>query len=169
MTRKWLVFPVLLSCLFIRAGNGTGSEPLEKQESLFDKAMQFIKEAEGWHGPRFHPYIGYGHRRLPGEKLTAYLSEAQADSLLRSDLRKLCATFRRFGKDSLLLSVLSYNVGPYRLLGYGKIPKSTLIRKLEKGDRDIYQEYVSYRKYRGKVLSGLERRRKREFELLYIP
>ena len=33
----------------------------------------------------------------------------------------------------------AYNVGPFRLLGKGKIPKSTLIRKLEVGDRNIYR------------------------------
>lgn len=65
--------------------------------------------------------------------------------------------------------MLSYNVGEYRLLGNGKIPKSNLIRKLEKGDRDIYKEYVSFRKYKGKVVRSIERRREVEFELLYIP
>lgn len=124
-------------------------------------------EFEGWHtGP---DYIGYGHRLLPGEKLTANLTEVQADSLVRADLLKRYATFRQFGKDALLLSVLSYNVGEYRLLGYGEIPKSNLIKKLEKGNRDIYKEYISYRKYKGKVIPSIERRRKCEFVLLYIP
>ena len=141
----------------------------DKQEDLFDKAVAGIKKFEGWHTVRNHPYIGYGHRRLPGERLTADLTEAQADSLLRSDLKKRCVTFRRFGKDSLLLAVLSYQVGEYRLLGYGKIPKSNLIRKLERGDRDIYKEYISYRMWKGKVVRSIERRREYEFALLYIP
>lgn len=91
------------------------------------------------------------------------MTEQQADSLLRSDLRQMCRVFRRFGSDSLLLGVLAYNVGEYRLLGYGEHPKSRLIEKLEAGDRDIYGEYVSFRKYKGKVLPSLERRRKMEF------
>ena len=95
------------------------------------------------------PYIGYGHRLLPGERLTCNLTKEQADSLLRADLMKRCSTFRRFGKDALLLAVLSYNVGEYKLLGFGRIPKSTLIRKLESGNRDIYQEYISYCRYKG--------------------
>lgn len=86
---------------------------------------------------------------------------------MRKDLRKFCAMFRQFGKDSLLLATLAYNVGPYRLLGSGKIPKSRLIRKLEAGDRDIYQEYISFRCYKGKVVPSIERRRKKEFELLF--
>lgn len=137
--------------------------------SLFEKAVDCIKGFEGWHSARHHPYIGYGHRLLPGERLTCNLTKEQADSLLRADLMKRCSTFRRFGKDALLLAVLSYNVGEYRLLGSGKIPKSTLIRKLETGNRDIYQEYISYCRYKGRRHAGLLKRRKTEFALFYIP
>ena len=103
------------------------------------------------------------------EKLTENLSEAQADSLLRCDLERCLKVFRKYGKDSLLLSLLGFNVGCYRLIGNGKIPKSRLIQKLESGDRDIYREYISFRCYQGKVIPSIERRRKEEFELFYIP
>ena len=76
--------------------------------------------------------------------------------------------FRKFRKDSLLLATLAYNVGPYRLLGYGKIPKSKLIRKLEAGDRDIYKEYISYCHYKGRKIRSIERRRKMDFLLLFM-
>ena len=55
------------------------------------------------------------------------------------------------------------------MLGGGRLKKSRLVRKLEAGDRDIYREYVSFRMYRGKVLKGLETRRKVEFALLFVP
>ena len=58
----------------------------------------------------------------------------------------------------MILCKLLHNVGVYRLVGYGRIPKSRLIRKLEKGDRDIYKKYISFRCYRGKVVPGMERR-----------
>ena len=109
------------------------------------------------------------HRLLPHEKLTENLSEAQADSLLRCDLERCLKVFRKYGKDSLLLSLLGFNVGCYRLIGNGKIPKSRLIQKLDDGNRNIYKEYISFRCYRGKVIPGIERRRKEEFELFYIP
>ena len=160
---------ILLSGSLIRAENPVRTTSPKIQSPLFEKAVACIKVFEGWHTHRNHPYIGYGHRLLPGEKLTANLNKAQADSLLRADLWKRYATFRRFGKDALLLTVLSYNVGEYRLLGNGKIPKSNLIRKLEKGDRNIYKEYVSFRRYKGKVARSIERRREIEFELFYIP
>ena len=97
------------------------------------------------------------------------MTKRQADALLRKDLRKFCTMFRKFGRDSLLLATLAYNVGPYRLLGSGKIPKSTLIRKLEAGDRNIYREYTAFCNYKGKRHAMLLKRRKAEFALLYIP
>ena len=86
-----------------------------------------------------------------------------------ADLLERYKYFRQYGKDALLLTVLAYNVGHSRLLGYGKRPKSNLIKKIESCDRDIYEEYISYRCYKGKPIPSIERRRKREFQLLYIP
>lgn len=150
---------ILCAALVLSAG-AQAQEP-------FEQAVAVIKHFEGRHSACHHPYVGYGHRLLQGEDLAADLSERQADSLLRCDLRQKCAAFRRFGRDSLLLGVLAYNVGEYTLLGGGGRPRSRLIRKLEAGDRDIYAEYITFRKYKGKVLPALERRHKTEFQLLY--
>lgn len=159
-----MIFCALLFCLQLSAQ--TGGSPPDKE--MFDKAVACIKEFEGWHGNHL-PYVGYGHKILPGESLSPDMTREQADSLLRSDLLKLYRMCSRFGKDALLVATLSYNVGYYRLVGYGKIPKSRLVQKLESGDRDIYREYISFRCYKGKAVSSIERRRKKEFELLYIP
>ena len=124
---------------------------------------------------RRFPTSNGGKAGIGGKCLTSVLdtaenlSEAQADSLLRCDLERCLKVFRKYGKDSLLLSLLGFNVGCYRLIGNGKIPKSRLIQKLESGDRDIYREYISFRCYQGKVIPSIERRRKEEFELFYIP
>lgn len=102
----------------------------------FERAFLCVRYFEGWHSEKNHPYVGWGHCLQPGEKYSARtMTRQQADELLRKDLRKFCAMFRHLGKDSLLLGTLAYNVGPFRLLGSGKIPKSKLIRKLEAGDR----------------------------------
>lgn len=164
----FLISILFLPGFFVRAGNPVRTVAPKIEYPLFEKAVSLVKESEGWHDNHW-PYVAYGHRVLPQERLTANMTRAQGDSLLRADLRKRCVIFRKFGKDSLLLGVLSYQVGHSRLLGYGKYPKSRLIRKLEKGDRDIYREYVSFRCWRGKAVPSIERRRKREFELLYIP
>ena len=50
-----------------------------------------VYKGQGWHRGKM-PYIGYGHRLLPHEKLTENLSEAQADSLLRCDLEPVSYT-----------------------------------------------------------------------------
>ena len=135
----------------------------------FERAVECIKHFEGLHKAEHYPYVGYGHKLLPGESFTADMTEEEADRLLRSDLRKLCKLFSGYGQDSLLLATLAYNVGAYRLLGYGKRPKSKLIRMLDEGDRNIYREYITFRKYKGKVIPSLELRRRMEFELLYVP
>lgn len=168
MNRGWLRLMAGVFMAFV-ASSAFAQGKEEVPDSLFRRAVEFIKRVEGWHTWQHAPYIGYGHRRLPRENLNANLTKAQADSLLRSDLRKCCDAFREFGNDMVLLGVLSYNVGIYRLKGYGKIPKSNLIRTLEKGDRDIYKEYVSFRCYKGRVIPSIEKRRKEEFSLFYIP
>ena len=83
------------------------------------------------------------------------------------DLAERYKLFRKYKKDALLLTVLSYNVGHGTLLGYGKRPKSRLLKKLETGDRNIYMEYISYCHYKGRKIRSIERRRKMEFLLLY--
>lgn len=148
----------------------------EKTESVdifklppFERAVLCVKYFEGWHGFRHHPYVGWGHRLQRGEKYSARtMTRRQANALLRADLRKFCAMFRRFGADSLLLGCLAFNVGPAKLLGSKDYPKSSLIRKLECGDRNIYQEYLSLCHYKGKKHAMLLKRRKAEFALLYI-
>ena len=121
----------------------------------FERAALCIKHFESLHSWKDYPYVGYGHQLLPGERFTAAM--------------KRLMMFKDYGKDALLLAVLSYNVGTGRLLGYGKHPKSRLLRKIESGDRNFYREFVSFCRYKGKVLHGLVKRRKVEFALFYVP
>lgn len=100
-------------------------------QSLFEESVDCIKRYEGLHTARHYPYVGYGHKLVANETFTAEMSEACADSLLRADLLRRCAVFRSFGRDSLLLSVLAYNVGETRVL------KSRLAGKLREGCRDV--------------------------------
>ena len=163
--RRLLVVFLMIMPFYVKAQS---LEELKKMP-MFERSVAVIKRFEGWHGEEAGNYVGYGHRILPGENLSHDMTEAEADSLLRADLFVRCTIFRRFGVDSLLLATLSYQVGHGRLLGYGKYPKSMLIQKLEGGDRDIYREYVSFRRWKGKVIPSIERRRKMEFELLFEP
>ena len=135
----------------------------------FERAIVCVKYFEGLHGRKDAPYVRYEHQLLLGEYLMAAMTERQADSLLRADLMKRLMIFKDYDKDALLLVVLSYNVGTGRLLGYGKHPKSRLLRKIESGNRVFYREIVSCCRYKGKVLRGLLKRRKVEFTLFYVP
>lgn len=133
----------------------------------FERAVVIVKYFEGLHRESCYPYVGYGHQLQPGERFTADMTERQADLLLRADLWKCFEHFKGYGKDALLLTLLAYNVGVGRLLGYGKQSKSRLLRKIEAGDRNFYREYVSFCRYEGKVLKGLVKRRQVEFTLFY--
>ena len=135
----------------------------------FERAVVVVKYFEGLHGWQNYPYVGYGHQLQPGERFTADMTERQADSLLRADLMKHIEIFKKYGKDALLLAVLSYNIGVGRILGYGKHPKSQLLRKIEAGDRNFYKEFVAFCRYKGKVLRGLLRRRQVEYSLFCLP
>lgn len=130
----------------------------------FEKAVAVIKKYEGLHRNK-GSLIGYGHKVIAGDKYKrgANLTEAQADRLLREDLQKLCAKYRSFGKDSLLLSALAYNCG------IGVVAKSSVYKNLLEGNRDIKKSYLSHNRARGKVLSQLSKRRQEEFETLFIP
>jgi lysozyme len=76
--------------------------------------------------------------------------------------------FRCYGKDSLLLAALAYNVGTYRILGRkGKYSKSKLLKKIEAGIRDFKKDYIDFCHWKGKKVASIERRRYAEFELLY--
>ena len=93
----------------------------------FERAVCCIKFYEGMHRAKDYPYVGYGHKLRPGERYSANMSTYEAEQLLRKDLRELCAMFRSYGQDSLLLAALSYNIGPYKVTGYkGKYPKSSI-------------------------------------------
>ena len=52
----------------------------------FERAIAVIKHFEGLHNKAEHyPYVGYGHKVLPGENLSTDMTEEEADKLLRSD------------------------------------------------------------------------------------
>ena len=173
--RTYIIIALLLLCQNIMAQNKTPTTDSPSQSDLgifalppFERAVRCIKYYEGWHDiKRNYPYIGWGHRILPHDKFRKDLTFQQADSLLRSDLRKLCSLFRKYGRDSLVLAVLAYNVGPYKILGNRKFPKSRLLQKIEQGERNIRREYLDFCRWKGKYIASIKRRRQMELLLLY--
>lgn len=157
------VLAVAVSLLLSFTGPGNDRKSSSGYTPEFEKTVEIIKKYETLHTARHWPLVGYGHRVLPGEKFARgkTLSEKAADELLRNDLKKLCARYRQYGADSLLLSALAYNCG------IGVVGKSGVLKKLRAGDRDIRDLYLAHCRYRGKVLSGLKKRRIEEFEALF--
>ena len=136
-------------------------------EKQFEMAVACIKHFEGWHNMK--TYVGYGHQVQKGERYSARtLTKKQGDLLLRLDLMRNLYLFRNYGKDALLLSVLAYNVGPYAILGTTKRPKSRLLRMIERGDRNIYNEYVAFCRWHGKQIPSIKFRRQVEYDLFFM-
>lgn len=162
MRKILLIFVALFSIVGTMPGYAARRSIMELP--LFERAVLIIKKFETMHHPRDWPYVGYGHRVLPGEtyRRGCQLSEAQADALLRKDLRKFCALYTQYGKDSVLLGALAYNCGP------GVVNKSSILKKLHRGDRNIYKEYTAHCRYKGKRHCGLLQRRITEFAALYV-
>lgn len=155
-----VIVSALLSFVIILA------DPAASRDSRaqYEAAIAVIKKYETMHRPKDWPYIGYGHRVWPGDpyKRGVQLTEEQADKLLREDLDKLCARYRSFDADSLLLATLAYNVG------HGMVNRSSIISKLRNGDRDIRDIYISYNRYKGKPHKGIKNRRVEEFDSLFV-
>ncbi len=157
--------PRVVSDVAVTAVKAKAAPAIPRPEvSPFEQAVEIIKKYEGMHSPGHWPLVGYGHKVLPGEKFSRKrtLSEKEAEALLRKDLLKNCAVFREFGADSLLLGVLAYNIGS------GATMRSSVVRKLRKGDRNIRGNYIAHCRYRGKVHNQIKRRRIEEFENLFV-
>lgn len=162
---KKLPLLILLFILGLGLGFAVSQNDTEtKKAPTFEDAIAIIKKYEGLSGPSHWPFVGYGHKVMPGEKFTRgkKLSEAEADALARADYAKLCAKYREFGADSLLLAALAYNCGP------GVVAKSSVLSKLKAGNRDIESSYLAHCRYKGKQLSQLKRRRQEELSTLFV-
>ena len=155
---------MFLALLTVMVGNAAGRKINIMDLPPFERAVLIIKKFETLHRPCDYPYIGFGHRILPGEpyRRGVQLTERQADALLRKDLRKFIAIFKEFPpNDALLLGVLSYNIGP------GAVKKSSVYRMLKSGDHDIFKAYTSHCRYKGKFHKQLHQRRLTEYLCLY--
>ena len=124
-------------CLAVAQNDAT-----QQKIPTFEDAIAIIKKYESLSGANHWPFVGYGHLVMPGEKFTKgkALTAAEADALVRADYAKLCARYRQYGADSLLLAALAYNCGP------GVVAKASVLSKLKAGDRDIEAAYIGHSK-----------------------
>lgn len=162
MKKILLMFFALLT---VMVGNAAGRKINIMDLPPFERAVIIIKKFETLHKPKHWPYVGYGHQVQPGEpyRRGVQLTEKQADALLRKDLQKFESLYKAYGKDALLLGVLAYNCGP------GVVNKSTVLKKLKSGNRDIFKSYTAHCRYKGKFHKQLHQRRMMEWAILYRP
>ncbi|GAB4068638.1 lysozyme [Ancylobacter sonchi] len=139
--------------------------------SVNEAGLALIKQ---WEGRRLTAYkdpvgvwtIGYGHTAAagpPAVKRGQKISEAQAEALLRADLAQYEAAVEAAVTvpltDNQFAALVSFcfNVGP------GNFRGSTLLKKLNAGDRSaVPGELAKWNRAGGKVLAGLANRRAAE-------
>jgi len=154
---------MFLALLTVMVGNAAGRRINIMDLPPFERAVIIIKKFETLHKPKHWPYVGYGHQVQPGEpyRRGVQLTEKQADALLRKDLRKFVSLYKAYGKDALLLGVLAYNCGPE------VVNKSTVLKRLKAGNRDIFKSYTAHCRYNGKFHKKLHKRRLTEYVALF--
>lgn len=117
--------------------------------------------------------IGFGHTTAAGPPKVERgmkITEAGADAILRQDLAK----FERYVLDAVKVPLsqnefdalvsFTFNLGP------GNLRSSTLLRKLNAGDRaGAADEFLKWTRAGGKTLPGLVKRREAERALFRAP
>lgn len=138
---------------------------------ISDRGLEIIKEFEGFRArayicPAGVWTIGYGHTR--GVKAGDVVTEQQATELLRNDAKEAEEAVTDLVKVELsqwqfdALVSLVYNIGS------GNFYNSTICRLLNEGcdDEDrLRHAWCMWKRAGGRTLSGLIRRREKEFKL----
>ena len=140
---------------------------------ISEKGVTLIKQFEGlalraYLCPAGVLTIGYGHTGkdvFAGQTIT----EADASELLRKDVARFEAAVNRYVASEInqnqfdALVSFTYNVGE------GALQKSSLLRLVNNNPSDpaIQQAFLMWTKAGGKILPGLERRRKAEADLYF--
>lgn len=142
---------------------------------LSDAGIDFIAKFEGrrmavYLDPVGLPTVGVGHLLTAAEKkkwpVGHKLSTAEVNELFRKDVKrfedavnsKVKVPLRQNEFDALVS--LAFNIGT------GALSKSTVLRRLNAGDRHgAADAFLSWNKAGGRVLNGLTRRRKAEREM----
>ncbi len=145
----------------------------DARREINDEGLKLIKlfeglELVGYLCPAGVPTIGYGH--TGGVKVGQVITEAQAEDLLRSDLRKFeDAVFSMVGwhaTDNQFSALVSfaYNVGAQAL------KNSTLLKMHNSGAyEEAARQFARWNKAGGQPLAGLTRRRNAEAALYRRP
>jgi len=140
--------------------------------------IELIKKYEGFRSkpylcPAGVPTIGYGATYYPGGRNVTMNDDAitkeRAEDLLRDMLTSYENGVNRYVKVSLSQNQFDALVSFAYNLGNGALQKSTLLKKvnLDPCDSDITNQFNRWVRAGGRVLKGLQKRRKDEAELYF--
>lgn len=137
--------------------------------------LELIAGFEGWRADLYedvagHCTIGYGHLVHQGNITAADrkgpfgkgISKDQGMALLHKDAQRMvqavrdCVTVPLSQNQFDALVSFTFNVGA------GALRRSTLVRRINAGERDVAGEFLKWNKAGGKVYAGLTRRRTAE-------
>lgn len=105
--------------------------------------------------------IGYGHTKTATPGMV--ISEPEAEAMLRNDLAEAQGAVERLVKQPLNDNEYAALVSFVFNLGSGNFSRSTLLKKLNAGNRKgAADQFLVWNKAGGKVLAGLTRRRQAE-------
>eukprot|EP01130_Rhizamoeba_saxonica_P006179 TRINITY_DN2453_c0_g1_i1.p1 TRINITY_DN2453_c0_g1~~TRINITY_DN2453_c0_g1_i1.p1 ORF type:complete len:256 (-),score=60.45 TRINITY_DN2453_c0_g1_i1:37-804(-) len=142
-------------------------------QSINTAGLNLIKSFEGWEPCWYkdaagYPTIGYGHlitSRDPYRKGDC-ITKSQGEALLKNDVKSAESCVGSNTKVSLSSNEFSALVSFTFNLGCGNYRSSTLLKKLNAGQKnEVCGELARWNKAGGKVLPGLTRRRKAECDL----
>jgi len=138
-----------------KTGTKADSESKNAPAPTLQQAVSLLAVLEGWHDPQKTGCTGWGHCCRYDDARAA--TPTEADSLAADDLRALCARFRDFQGDSLLLALLAYNVG------VKAVKTSSLMDSLS------FDAYTSFCYIKGKRVERQYQRRRAEWMLFKAP
>ncbi|NCC23024.1 MAG: lysozyme [Alphaproteobacteria bacterium] len=136
---------------------------------ISETGLALIQEFEGlrlvgYRDPVGIATIGWGHTKTA--RVGQRISMERAEQLLREDVATFERCVERVVRASLNQNEFDALVSWAFNVGCGAVARSTLVRKLNTGDRKgAADEFLRWDKAGGKRLAGLSRRRRAEREL----
>lgn len=164
--------PAILVVVPSRDPKLAGQEPEQLVVPRTDAAgLAIIQHFEGFAAmpyrcPAGYWTVGFGHLIQPGEDFSHGISRAQAERLLLADVAVAERAVWRLITVPLNSNQFSALVSWTFNLGGGALQRSTLRRRLNRGDYDgTPAQMLRWNKAGGRVLAGLTRRRQAEAAL----
>lgn len=154
---------------------------MQLANALNQATVDLIKGFEGWRAKAYpdpgtgsEPItIGYGHTTAagpPSVHLGMTITQELGETILRSDLKKTCATVAGAVKKKITDNQFGAMVSLCFNIGAGNFLKSTLLKKVNAGDfAGASIEFAKWNKAAGKVMAGLTKRRAAEAALFCKP